>query len=229
MSDEKEVLSINSAAVVEGSLVAFGAGMATQSRDDAKTAWHYANLVANKKFDQSTQAEDWFNLFLTVMQDCGWVIAHRTYEKETSSSQSMKVSGLVIDAIKVAAAFIPGASAVNLLANLASSAIDSLPDNQEAFELFKRSVDHNEAAHVGLASCIETADGEIVMALGAIHRQSDENGYDVLFFDWDSSSAETYKGTAALCFNKNIYNLVRGTIEQKLGARSTTNTKNYEI
>ena len=46
-NDSTPPLSISSAAVVESSLMAFGAGMSLQSRTDAKNSFLFATLVAN--------------------------------------------------------------------------------------------------------------------------------------------------------------------------------------
>nr|WP_280042942.1 hypothetical protein [Pseudomonas sp. Hg5Tf]MDH2560103.1 hypothetical protein [Pseudomonas sp. Hg5Tf] len=73
MSDTTEILSTNTAAVLEQSLMAFGAGMSVQSRTDVKNSYQFASLVASKLYDQEGQGEAWFKQFLKVMQDCGWV------------------------------------------------------------------------------------------------------------------------------------------------------------
>ena len=230
MSDKNELLSIDSAAVGESSLVAFGAGISLQSRNDAKNAYLFASLASNKLFDPTTQGEAWFNQFLKVMQDCGWVTAHRTYEKETTSGQSIKLSNVVVKAVQAAAAAaVPGAPAVAVLGDLARKAIGGLPKSDQALSLFKRNVNQKAAAVVGVASCIETADGEVVMAMGAIQRRASTHDVDVLFFDWDSASSETYKGTAALSFNKVIYDRVRARIEQQLGDRALAKILDYDI
>ncbi|WP_409277280.1 hypothetical protein [Pseudomonas defluvii] len=230
MSENNEVLSIDSAAVVENSLVAFGAGMSLQSRNDAKNAYLFASLATNKLYDPTTQGEAWFNQFLKVMQDCGWVTAHRTYEKEASSNQSLKLSNVVVKAVQAAAATaLPGTAATAVLGDLARKAIGGLPKSDQALALFKRNVDPKSSAVVGVASCIETADGEVVMALGAVQRRSSTHDVDVLFFDWDSASSETYKGTAALSFNKMIYDRLRARIEQQLGDRALSKILDYEI
>lgn len=229
-NDNNQPLSISSAAVVESSLLAFGAGMSAQNRMDAKNSFLFASLVANRVFDQTASSESWFTSFLQVMGDCGWVLVYRTHEKQSSSDMSLKLANVAVKAVQMAAStLLQSAPVAQVLGVLAEQAIKGLGKDEQALTLFKRSLHNRAQVLVGLASCIETEAGEVVMALGAIQRSARNENLDVLVFDWASASAETYSSTVALSFNSTLYGTVRDNIEERLGDRARTRIMDYVI
>ena len=229
-NDSTPPLSISSAAVVESSLMAFGAGMSLQSRTDAKNSFLFATLVANNLHDQTTLSESWFATFLQVMGDCGWVIAHRTREEERSTDQSLTLANVAVKAVTAAASgLLQGGPVIQALSLLAEQAIEGLGKSEEALNLFKRQVHQRNQVVVGVASCIETADGEVVMALGAIQRSVRREDLDVLVFDWVSNTSQSFQSTAALSFNSQVYGAVREGVEQRLGERARKRIMDYAI
>ncbi|WP_110971376.1 hypothetical protein [Pseudomonas huaxiensis] len=229
-NDSNPSMNLSSAAVVESSLVAFGAGMSAQSRIDVKNSFLFATLVANKLHDQTVMSESWFTSFLQVMGDCGWVVAHRTHEKESTTEQSLKVANVAVKAVQSAAtSLLLGGPVTAAIKSLAEAAIKGLETNQPALTVFKRNLERRSHVVVGLASCTETESGEVVMALGAIQRTVRKEDVDVLVFDWDSATSETYKGTAALSFNSLVYASVRAGVEHRLGERALSRIMDYDI
>ena len=229
MTDNIEILSENTAAVIEQSLMAFGAGMTVQSRTDVKNAYQFASLVASKLYDEEGQGEAWFKQFLKVMQDCGWVTARRSYERETSASQSLKVGAIAFKVVSGIGTAVLGGPVGAALSKLAEGALKKLGEIDTAQKLFERNVKNHKTANIGLASCIETANGEVVLALGAVNTQVAKHDLDAAVFEWASSSSDTYKGAAVLSFNRAVYENVRATVERKLGDRSVSNVLDYEI
>ncbi|MEE1925267.1 hypothetical protein V0R50_17330 [Pseudomonas sp. 148P] len=228
--NSNETLSLSSAAVVESSLLAFGAGMSAQNRQDAKNSYLFASLVANKRHNQLTLSEAWFDYFLEAMSDCGWSVAQRTYEKESSTEQSLTLANVAVKAVQAAAgSLLQGGPLVQALSLLAEHAIAGLGKDEQALTVFKRNLYQQSNVMVGVASCIETKDGEVVMALGAIQRTVRREDVDVLLFDWDSNTSATYRSTAALSFNSQVYARTRDIVEQRLGDRAVSRIMDYPI
>ncbi|CAM3947784.1 hypothetical protein [Pseudomonas] len=229
MNDTTEILSTNTAAVLEQSLMAFGAGMSVQSRTDVKNSYQFASLVASKLYDQEGQGEAWFKQFLKVLQDCGWVTARRSYEREFTSSKTLTVGAVASKALGAIGTAVMGGPVGVALNKLTNDALAKLGQVEQAQKLFDRNVKNKKTATIGLASCIETSDGEVVLAMSCIHSDTSAKDLDVFVLEWNSSSAEFYTGAAALSFNKPVYERVRATIESKLGDRSLGNVLDYEI
>lgn len=229
MTDQKTVTT-DSASVVGSSLLAFGAGICAQTRTDVKNSFLLASLVAAKNCDDTRPDEHWFNLFIDAMRSCGWVIANRTYDQENTTEQSLKLSNIVLDAVRTAATSLIGGSAVSaVLSTLADQAMQNLPKSDKAMELFKRNVSSKASASVGLAACKQTDDGEILMAVGAVQHMSSKQDVEVLFFDWDGANSTTYKGTVALSFSLELYRRVRDTVESKIASHIESKIADYEI
>lgn len=229
MADNQQTLSTNTAAVVEQSLMAFGAGMSYQSRTDAKNTFQFASLVASKKYNEESESEAWFDEFLKVMGDCGWGTAQRKYERETASSQQLTLGAVAFKVFKGMGTLLVGGPLGAALNSLAQGALEKLGMVTEAQDVFKRNVSTKSSAVVGLASCIETSSGEMVLGMSALTTGSAQHDLDVVVFEWKSTSREYYAGMAMLVFNKTLYDYVRSTVESKLGERTKTKVLDYDI
>lgn len=229
MNDTSVILSTNSAAVIEQSLMAFGAGMTEQSRRDVKNAYQFASLVASKLYDEEGQGEAWFKQFLKVMQDCGWVTARHSYERQHTTAQALTVGAIAAKALGTVGTAVMGGPIGTALNKLTGDALAKLVQVDQAQKLFDRSVKGKKTANIGLASCIETSDGEVVLAMGCVHSDTSTHDLDVTVLEWKSSAAQFYTGAAVLSFNKSLYERVRATIENKLGDRAIANVLDYDI
>ncbi len=229
MTDDNEILSNDSAVLVEDSLMAFGAGMSLQSRTDVKNAFHFASLVASKLFDQERDSQAWYDQFLKVMQDCGWVTGRRSYVRESSSSTTVTVGAVAARVLGTAGKAALGGAIGEALGSLAQSAMDKLGLIQEEKKVFVRNKKGKGNGMVGLGACMETSEGEVVLAMCCVATAAPEIDTDLLGIEWTLVSSEYYTGTAILSFNKTLYDRVRSHVEEKLGDRSISNVLEYDI
>lgn len=229
MTDDKAVLQKDTAVLVEDSLMAFGAGMLARSRTDVKNAFHFASLVASKRFDAEKEGEAWYDLFLKAMQDCGWVTARRNYTREHASATTVSVGSVAIRIIGAAGNAALGGAFGAAFGTLAQSALDQLGAIKDLKNAFVRNRKDKGNGMVGLAACLETASGEVVLVMGCVAATAPQADTDVLGIEWMISSSDYYTGTAVLSFNKPVYDKVRGHVEQKLGDRSVSNVLEYEL
>ncbi|MFK0086317.1 hypothetical protein ACIQUS_03375 [Pseudomonas sp. NPDC090755] len=229
MSETTEILSTNSAAVIEQSLMAFGAGMTEQSRRDVKNAYQFASLVASKLYDEEGQGEAWFRQFLKVMQDCGWVTARHTYEREHTSSQTLTVGAIAAKALGGVGTAVMGGAIGTALNKLTNDALSKLVQVEQAQKLFDRNAKDKKTTNIGLASCIETSSGEVVLAMSCVQSDTSTHGLDLAVLEWKSNAEQLYTGAAVLSFNKSLYERLRATIENKLGDRAIANVLDYDI
>lgn len=226
----QQLVNLDSAAVVDTSLLAFGAGMSVQDRVDVKNSYLLANLVANKRANASRPDEIWFTYFLEVMQDCGWTRIHYSYDREEASQQSMKLSNVALAAVRTAAASLAGgATAAAVLGTVASDALQRLAKDETALAFFKRNVQERKSATVGLGVCRQLDSGEVILAMGALQSMARTSDMDVLFFDWDASTTTTYKAIAAWVFNRSLYKDRREEVESKLANHAKAKIAAYEI
>lgn len=230
MTDNKSVTTSNSASVIEQSLMAFGAGMSYQSRSDVKSSFQLASLVASKRYNQEDQAEQWFDEFIKTLEKSGWATARRTFEREEIAGQSLTLGAIAFKAMKVAGQTLLGGPLGEAMISLAGQAVEGLGKVTEPQQLFSRNVKRNMSATVGLASCIETSEGEVVMGVAAISAAARQNDLDTVVFEWKSTSSHSYSGMALLSFNKELYNdKLREAIVYKLAERAFANVMDFDI
>ncbi|WP_426810407.1 hypothetical protein ABOC32_05995 [Pseudomonas sp. WOUb67] len=226
MSDETQVTASNTVVLIEGNLLAYGAGMSAQNRHDVKNAFHFATLVADKAFDAEKQSREWYDKFVDVMRDLGFTIPRRTFELETSADLSVTVGAVAVRAIGAAGNAMFGGTA---LGELAKRAFDKLTTLENDAKVIDHKRKNKARGMVGLAACIETENNDVVMVVSCIQASAPNVDGDVLGIQWKLDKTEYYAGTAVLTLNTFVYDKVRETVENKLGVRSVENVLQYDI
>lgn len=216
----------DSAILVEGNLLACGAGMSAQSRHDVKNAFHFATLVADKAFDAAKQSRQWYDKFIDVMRDLGFTIPRRSFELETSAELSVTVGAVAVRAIGAAGNAMLGGS---VLGDLAKTAFDKMTTIGNDAKVLDHKRKNKVRGMVGLAACIETANNDVVMVVNCTQAIDPQLDDDVLGIQWKLDKSHYYAGTAVLTLNTFVYDKVRETVENKLGVRSVENVLEYDI
>lgn len=226
MSEEKQVSTTDAAILVEGNLLACGAGMSSQSRHDVKNAFHFATLVADKSFDAEKQSREWYERFIDVMRDLGFTIPKRSFELETSAELSVTVGAVAIRAIGVAGNAMLGGTK---LGELAKMAFDKMTNVENDAKVLDHKRKNKARGMVGMAACIETANNDVVMVVSCIQASAPQLDDDILGIQWKLDKTHYYAGTAVLTLNTFVYDKIRETVENKLGVRSVENVLQYDI
>ncbi|MFJ4154579.1 hypothetical protein ACIPZF_07185 [Pseudomonas sp. NPDC089752] len=220
----------NTAAVIEQSLLAFGAGLDAAVRADIKNAYQFASRAASHSFSSEGETEQWFNHFIKVMHDCGWVTLMKSYEMERSQSQSLKLGAVVYKTMKVVGQAVLSNPLTDALANLAADALESLGKVNQAQEIFTRNLRERRSSTVGLGACIQNEVGEVFLAMSAIDSKPfDDHQLNNVVFEWESKSSAVYSGAVVFVFNRFIYDVVRDHIRQRLTDSAVSNILDYDI
>jgi len=226
MSDATQVTTTDAAILVEGNLLACGAGMSAQNRHDVKNAFHFATLVADKAFDAEKQSREWYDKFIDVMRDLGFTIPRRTFELETSAELSVTVGAVAIRAISVVGNALLGGTKLGEVAKLALDKLTTVENDAKVLDHKRK---NKARGMVGLAACIETVNNDVVMVVSCIQASAPTLDDDVLGIQWKLDRAAYYAGTAVLTLNNFVYDKIRETVENKLGVRSVENVLEYDI
>ncbi|WP_243458876.1 hypothetical protein [Pseudomonas sp. OA65] len=218
------------ASIVGDGILAFVSGMSEQNQADIQHSYLFASLVANKQYPNDAQGKEWYQLFLQVMQDCGWAILKKYYDTVTASGKSFTMDQLVLKILgaAVAAAAVPGPTSA-LMLQVAGVAINSLQERDRPLQVFERNVQESGAGGFGVATCHETPHGEVILALGAVRFIKRTNQTQVLFVNWDSSTVDLYRGESHMTMVPSIINRTRDIIIEKLGDRAQQKILAYEL
>ncbi|WLI46785.1 hypothetical protein PSH84_07870 [Pseudomonas beijingensis] len=218
------------ASVVGDGILAFVSGMSEQSQADIQHTYLFASLVASKQFPRDDQGKEWYELFLEVMQTCGWAILQMYYDSVAASGKSFTMDQLVLKILGSAmtAAAVPGPTSL-LMLKVATDAIAALQTRDRPLRVFDQNIQESGTGGFGVAACHETPHGEVIMALGAVRFIKRTNQTQVLFVNWDSSSVDLYRGESHMTMVPAIINKTRESIIQKLGDRAQKKIEAYEL
>jgi len=218
------------ASVVGDAILSFVSGMSDQNRTDVLNTYLFASLAANKKFPADNQGKEWYQTFLAAIQDCGWVVLKRYYDSTSASGKSFTMDQLALTILgsAVAAAEVPGPTSA-LLLKVAGDAMASLQKTDQPLKVFDQNIKEKGTGGFAVGSCIETADKEVILTLGAVRFINRTNQTKVLFVNWDSGSVDLYRGESHMTMVPSIIEKTRAIIAGKLGDRAVKQVSEWEI
>lgn len=218
------------AAVVAGGLIAFAEGVSRLNKDDVMDSFLFATLVANKEFNAETNGDQWYDTFNKVLSKIGWLSTHWNYSRYRAAQQrfTMDEVGLEILGSAIAAAALPGPASL-LMLKVAADAVAALSAKKEPLRLFENQTKAHRGGSFRIASCIESADGTVNLAMGAVTFQTDSDVTNVLFWEWQDTNVKTWKGEDNLVLNTRLYARHRELVQQKLGDSAKSAIDAFEI
>ncbi|KPX44414.1 Uncharacterized protein ALO68_02963 [Pseudomonas syringae pv. helianthi] len=217
-------------AVVASNLVAFAEGMSRQSKEDVMDSFLFATLVANKAFNAETQAEKWYGKFNEALSRAGWLSTRWNYARYRATQQrfTMDEVGLEILGSAVTAAALPGPASL-LMLKVAADAVAALKARKEPLRLFEGQTKTHRGGSFRIASCIESDDKTVNLAMGAVSFQADSDVTNVLFWEWQDTHVNTWKGEDNLVLNARLYARHRDLIQKMLGDSARRAIAEFEL
>lgn len=219
-----------SAAVTGSNLLVFTEGVSRQNREDVMDSYLFATLVANKAFNPETESEQWYAKFNEVLSKVGWLSSNWSYSRYRSTDRSftMDKAGLQILGSAITAAALPGPASAAML-KVAADAVQTLAARDEPLQLFERQTRSHNGANFRLGACLESSDGTISLAMGAVNFQADAAFTNVLFWEWNSAEVKTFRGESNLVLNSSLYATVRAAIRTRLGNNAEAAIAEFDI
>ncbi|WP_241898510.1 hypothetical protein, partial [Pseudomonas syringae] len=171
------------AAVVAGGLIAFAEGVSRMNKNDVLDSFLFATLAANKAFKAETQVDQWYDKFNEVLSNLGWLPTNWKDSRYSAAQQrfTMDEVGLEILGSVIAAAALPGPASL-LMLEVAADAVAALSVKKEPLRLFESQTKTHRGGSFRIASCIESADGYVVLSMAAVSFQADSEVTNVLFW-----------------------------------------------
>jgi hypothetical protein len=218
------------AAVVSGSLVAFAQGVSRQNKDDVMDSLLFATLAASYKYKQEKESEDWYQLFHKVLATLGWVATKWNYSRYHTNQQRFTMDKVGLEVVKsaIAAAALPGPASLAML-KVAQDAITSLSAKEGPLGLFERQTKMHRGGNFRIASCNESEDGSVNIAMGAVAFQSALSVTNVLFWEWNNTDVDTYRGENFMTLNSGLYSGHRELVRKKLADKAKSAIEEFEI
>ncbi|WDY57448.1 hypothetical protein [Pseudomonas sp. PSKL.D1] len=197
--------------------------MSEASKNAAKECHVFANQAATAEYHPKKQTAEWFDMYIQVMQQCGWLPINYELSQISDSNMKLDLSNLVGKGLQAAIGFISGNGAAGAL-DLGKSIISTLANSEEAVEILNRKSHEEDRTGLSLAKCDESASGEVVMLLSAIQTDAEpDKDANYLLFKWSSSGTSNYTGSAALSLHRSLYEANRDVLISRVhgNARAT--------
>lgn len=190
----------------------------------------FATLVANKAFNPETQSAEWYTRFNKVLSTVGWFSNSWSYARYRSTHQrfSMDQAAIEILGSAIAAAALPGPASAAML-KVAADTVSALKAQEKPLRLFERQTKSHNGANFRIGACAESADGTVNLAMGAVNFLTSSNVTDVLFWEWNSTEVQTFRGENTLVLNTRMYAQNRQLIQQRLGNNAKSAIEEFDI
>jgi hypothetical protein len=210
------------AATDAGSLVSFVSGMSALHKSDVLNSTLLAQLAANKKFDRFNQMEEWYKFYTGVLEQVGWVVPAFAFERFTPAGNTLVVSDAVLQILDV----ITTGDELAIVRATLESLQD--PENENALVLFDQESFPQNLGTFQIFPCAED-DGNVVMALAAMHFTAEKHVTKFLWFKWTSTTVKLFRSAQKCVLNEDVYGQVRKEVIEKLGNRATEFIRDIEI
>ncbi|MCE6979463.1 hypothetical protein EI534_19210 [Pseudomonas frederiksbergensis] len=216
-------------AIVGEGILSFTGNLSEQNREDVQHAFLFASLVANKRYPLESQGKEWYQLFVQVMTDAGWLPTQKYYNDISIGGNTVRMDQLVLEILGgvVAGLAVPGSTSA-LMLKVAGDAITALKKRETALTLYERNMLEHGVGGMAAGTCTEV-NGEVTMALGTVRFIRNNTATQVLFMDWDSREVKLYRGDSVFRKVPSIVEQTRATILGKLGLNAKTKIEDYEI
>ncbi|MBO0323648.1 hypothetical protein J0X14_15160 [Muricauda sp. CAU 1633] len=207
----------DSAKVVGGSTISFISGVPKIKQADVLNSTLLAQLGANYAFDRVTQTEQWYNKYVEVLENIGWVISSFKFAHQALSGVTVEMDKAALD---ILAAAISGDELAVLTATL--KALKDANPGSKSITLFDTNGSSQDGGNFQLGTASEDPTGNVQMSMGAFYFQASERHTRFLFWSWSTKSINMFAGSESILLNEDIYSTVRQQIINKLGPRAVT-------
>ncbi|TVT82565.1 hypothetical protein [Pseudomonas sp. H3(2019)] len=205
------------AAIMGAGVVGFLDGMSKRNKRIVKNTFMYADIKALMKYPAESQKEERYKLFMQTMRNLGWMVSRDNYIRHVSSEMRLTMANIAAQIIgTVVSGAIGGTPIGAALTAMTGSTLEALKKEPEALKLFEKNAKKPEGGSFALASCTQDADGEILMAVGAIQYQARQQSTSVLFGEWYSSDVSIYKGMSSMMMDEEDYAMTEDLVVKEL-------------
>ncbi len=214
--------SAPSAAVAGSSLVSFVGGLTGQQKSDVLNSTLLAQLAAKKKYDQYSQAMDWYRHYVDVLQNLGWNISNLNWQEGTVNRAIR-----LVDTTREVLRPICSTEEIGIL-EISFSALDN-PTNTRQRELFdQQSMPGRQANFQTFPVSLDR--GDPVMVLCATQMNTTEHKTRFFWITWEKSTVTKLAHSATkVVLNEGLYNEIRKDVTRKLGDNAHKFIEDLEI
>lgn len=179
----------NQAQVVGSGVFSFAKGVDEEVRKAISDSALLAQLVADKTASSDADPLAWFQAYMEVLKNVGWVVQDASFEDYSAQGTAVDVHEKVIEVMTLALGPAPAAAAI-LLATM--NALRGMNPQSPWIRLFSRESQHAKIARFQIGLVETNADSDVFVSLLACLILADDTETQVLFLKWRQAHA-TFK------------------------------------
>lgn len=200
------------AAINGASVIAFAAGIDSQTQEDILYSIQIANRAADGVAKAGEDMAAWFGEYARVLRLTGWTVTGIAPQQQTTSEGDVE---LAKEALGIITAAIGGALPVVLAA--AISAMQKMADSSGFIKLFDHYGNKGKIGNFQLGQVDRGVGGDIGMTAGAFFMTLTEKRENFIFIKWHSKDVTIWADVQKNVFSKSQYANVRAAVIKKLG------------
>ncbi|MGV6396570.1 hypothetical protein ACTUVN_002004 [Pseudomonas caspiana] len=203
----------DTAAVVENVLVSIAGGMSSRNKEIVCDAIQYAMTRAGN----SRKNVEWYETFMNSMKTCGFPSTRARYGEYQATDTRLTMDKLGLEILtRLIGSAVSGPLSAKLLLGLVGSAFESLKSQDKPLELFQRGVKRFNDVSFAIVSGVETADGDVLLAMAIVTIKVQLSVTNVLFWDFNTSSVTIERGENATILNHRQWRRVEKLVDEYL-------------
>jgi len=213
-----------SAAVDAAAVVSFVDGVSGQHKADVLNSVLLAQLAANKKYNRETDTANWYTFYRSVLEYVGWVVPAFSFSRFSTDGARFTVDGVVVKLLQA----IASEQEIAVIRS-AIDALKALQDRDGRVVLFETQSHSAALGNFQISTVGESADGTVVMKIGAFYFGTTETVTRVLWFNFPRSGTRMYQAAQTMTLDDDVYVRVRQIIVDKLGDRAVSFIQDLDI
>lgn len=209
------------AAIMGSGIAGFDASMSKRSKRIVKNTYLYADITSLLKFPGAHEKAERFQEFMRLLKLSGWFFFSQPYNRYQATSQSLSMDNVALSIIHTAVGAVvsKGKAALDVLSTVADRTMEALKNEPEALKLFENNAKKADGGNLCMTSSLEGADGDITMAVAAVHYTAKVQPTQVLFVEWATSNVVVYNGAATMTMDEEDYEVAEDLISEALVAQ----------
>jgi hypothetical protein len=211
--------SRDQARLVGSSVFSFVKGVTPEVREAISNSALLAQLVANKHASSATAQMDWYDKYLEVLANIGWVVQSSGWQEYTDDGVDADVHQKALEILAIALG--PSAAAATIVKS-AIDAITAMQSDSGWIKLFKRESERASITRfqIGIVEDDKdrSRDDGVMVRLLACRIEANKTFTQVLLVKYRSEGASFKANVTEVSINKSSLRELRGDIQKKVRA-----------
>jgi len=194
-----------------GSLVIFVGEISSQNREDVLNSMLFAQLSADKRYDRLSETDEWYKVFVKVLQIMGLVIENVQFEEYQKIGSTVKVSEAIMEILDDTLSESEKKIVEKTISSLETT------ENGSCWNVFdKKSSGLGKFKNFQIVPCKEDGHGNIIVDICTFYFKASSVPIHWMWAKFRSSDITLFTGKQSCTLETKVYAHVRDIISQRV-------------